>query len=408
MPVQELTLEPLIGRNGEIEAYEVIDEYTGDEILSFDLGSLEGGELEAIESFIYGATWPSVESLSDRGYETAANIVERIDLYQVGDYYLAERMGAETKSRWFGKPEPELSSYWGEGRDTPQLRRKQYAKWEKDSAAWRKANERPCANPDHAKMVEADGWDEPDRLYLPEELLNGYCFSCNCGNITYDHEGERRSQCSTGLPRSEEFAPYCSAACDAEDRQRIADRDYRPTHPHWNDCGCPEEDLTVSGNMSNCYRFTCKTHGPLDTMCATQTRELLTMQPYDETVAGMRKLNGKKTLRRTPSRGYFWGQTYDYSAESYGVENFAAYDDAVSDRQRYRIEKLGGRVGKDMTRSEASDYIKKLMGRPYGTWRETETALAADTYGKGSALMASLPYLVGAGIVVWLTRKALD
>lgn len=40
---------------------------------------------------------------------------------------------------------------------------------------------------------------------------------------------------------------------------------------------------------------------------------------------------------------------------------FNAYDDKISDRQEYLIEKLGGKADKSMTRSEASYYIKDLM-----------------------------------------------
>ena len=50
-------------------------------------------------------------------------------------------------------------------------------------------------------------------------------------------------------------------------------------------------------------------------------------------------------------------------AESFGAE-FAGYEDPISERQRYRIRKLGGRIDKAMTRSEASKYIKSLMAMP--------------------------------------------
>ena len=59
----------------------------------------------------------------------------------------------------------------------------------------------------------------------------------------------------------------------------------------------------------------------------------------------------------------------DFTPFGSRAENFAAYDDNISDRQVYRIQKLGGKVKKDMSRSEASDYIKELMGRESGTWR---------------------------------------
>ena len=54
------------------------------------------------------------------------------------------------------------------------------------------------------------------------------------------------------------------------------------------------------------------------------------------------------------------------------AEEFRAYEDSMSDRQRYRIQKLGGKVEKSMSRSDASDYIKELMGKESGTW-ESET-----------------------------------
>lgn len=59
----------------------------------------------------------------------------------------------------------------------------------------------------------------------------------------------------------------------------------------------------------------------------------------------------------------------DFTPFGSRAENFAAYDDTISDRQVYRIRKLGGKVKKGMNRSEASDYIKELMGRESGTWR---------------------------------------
>ena len=60
----------------------------------------------------------------------------------------------------------------------------------------------------------------------------------------------------------------------------------------------------------------------------------------------------------------------DYTLQM--AEEFRAYEDSISDRQRYRIQKLGGKVEKSMSRSDASDYIKELMGKESGTW-ESET-----------------------------------
>lgn len=50
-------------------------------------------------------------------------------------------------------------------------------------------------------------------------------------------------------------------------------------------------------------------------------------------------------------------------SESFGAE-FAGYEDPISERQRYRIRKLGGRIEKSMNRSDASRYIKSLMADP--------------------------------------------
>jgi len=61
------------------------------------------------------------------------------------------------------------------------------------------------------------------------------------------------------------------------------------------------------------------------------------------------------------------------------AETFRAYDDAISDRQRYKIEKLGGKVDSSMNRSEASDYIKELQGRESGTWKSADT-FQADSW----------------------------
>lgn len=47
-------------------------------------------------------------------------------------------------------------------------------------------------------------------------------------------------------------------------------------------------------------------------------------------------------------------------AESFGAE-LLDYPHPMSDRQKYRIRKLGGRIDKSMSRSQASQYIKSLM-----------------------------------------------
>ena len=51
------------------------------------------------------------------------------------------------------------------------------------------------------------------------------------------------------------------------------------------------------------------------------------------------------------------------AAESFGAE-LLGYPHSMSDRQKHRIRKLGGRIDKAMTRSEASKYIKSLMAMP--------------------------------------------
>ncbi len=51
------------------------------------------------------------------------------------------------------------------------------------------------------------------------------------------------------------------------------------------------------------------------------------------------------------------------AAESFGAE-LLGYPHSMSDRQKHRIKKLGGRIDKAMTRSEASKYIKSLMAMP--------------------------------------------
>ncbi len=51
------------------------------------------------------------------------------------------------------------------------------------------------------------------------------------------------------------------------------------------------------------------------------------------------------------------------AAESFGAE-LLGYPHSMSDRQKHRIKKLGGRIDKAMTRSEASKYIKSLMSMP--------------------------------------------
>ena len=66
-----------------------------------------------------------------------------------------------------------------------------------------------------------------------------------------------------------------------------------------------------------------------------------------------------------------------YEPFGYNAEEFNAYDDPITDRQKYKIGKLGGRMKRGMNRSKASDYIKELQGRESGTWR-AESPMADD------------------------------
>jgi hypothetical protein len=59
-------------------------------------------------------------------------------------------------------------------------------------------------------------------------------------------------------------------------------------------------------------------------------------------------------------------------------DEYNAYDDPISERQVYLIKELGGRVGRNMNRSKASDYIKELQGKESGTWKDAESFEAND------------------------------
>ena len=77
--------------------------------------------------------------------------------------------------------------------------------------------------------------------------------------------------------------------------------------------------------------------------------------------------------------------------ERYGADmkTYEAYDDKISERQEYLIEKLGGNSNSDMTRSQASDLIKKLQGKKSGTWRAEEPMVEEPDFipdGDGRAL----------------------
>jgi len=91
-------------------------------------------------------------------------------------------------------------------------------------------------------------------------------------------------------------------------------------------------------------------------------------------------------------------------------ETFRAYDDAISDRQRYKIQELGGKVDSSMNRSEASDYIKELQGRESGTWKSAETR-GIDTFTEPFEDEERSNWLLAAGIAgvfalgAWLLPK---
>lgn len=79
---------------------------------------------------------------------------------------------------------------------------------------------------------------------------------------------------------------------------------------------------------------------------------------------------------------YDWAVTHSYELGNIGYEmpepddddyywsmrqaesRHGSYDKPITERQRYRIRKLGGRIDKSMNRSDASRYIKSLMVNP--------------------------------------------
>lgn len=91
----------------------------------------------------------------------------------------------------------------------------------------------------------------------------------------------------------------------------------------------------------------------------------------------------KELTESSAIQGDFDHASLNYSGQqniqARAEETFRAYDDAISDRQRYRIQKLGGKVDSNMNRSEASDYIKELQGRESGTWKNADT-FQADSW----------------------------
>lgn len=55
-----------------------------------------------------------------------------------------------------------------------------------------------------------------------------------------------------------------------------------------------------------------------------------------------------------------YDKRFERDGKSFGAE-LLGYPHPMSDRQKYRIRKLGGRIDKSMSRSQASQYIKSLM-----------------------------------------------
>ena len=74
---------------------------------------------------------------------------------------------------------------------------------------------------------------------------------------------------------------------------------------------------------------------------------------------------------------------FGYNAED--MEEYEAYDEPITDRQEWKIRKLGGRLKntRGMNRSQASDYIKDLQGKESGTWR-AEQVVPFGVVGSGN------------------------
>lgn len=82
----------------------------------------------------------------------------------------------------------------------------------------------------------------------------------------------------------------------------------------------------------------------------------------------------------------------------YDAETFEAYEDQISERQEYKINSLGGKIDASMNRSDASDYIKKLMGKQSGTWKEAESSPSSFDISWEDAQGVSSPSLPPEGI----------
>ncbi len=91
----------------------------------------------------------------------------------------------------------------------------------------------------------------------------------------------------------------------------------------------------------------------------------------------------KELTESSAIQGDFDHASLNYSGQqniqARAEETFRAYNDAISDRQRYKIQELGGKVDSSMNRSEASDYIKELQGSESGTWKSADT-FQADSW----------------------------
>ncbi len=94
----------------------------------------------------------------------------------------------------------------------------------------------------------------------------------------------------------------------------------------------------------------------------------------DESMGGGDSMDATRKARRDESKGMEKSMgNRAYSRVQTMDAEFNAYDDDITERQEYLIEKLEGRVDKTMNRSQASDYIKRLKGKKSGTWKDAET-----------------------------------
>jgi len=85
-------------------------------------------------------------------------------------------------------------------------------------------------------------------------------------------------------------------------------------------------------------------------------------------------------------------------SELFNTESFEAYDESITERQEYKIASLGGKIDSSMDRSDASDYIKELMGKKSGTWKEAEYSPSSFDISWEDAQGVSSPSLPPEGI----------